>query len=283
MIIAAFLEHCSKYCLMKTPPFLRILWHCVPFIAIGCFLYLTYYDLWIGAFFITIFWWLVLPLIIWAVHSLRRSWRIGGIHKYIIASLFTIEVVTVLLLLLVIVPSKICSPKIMATHYEKNKGEMEKLISFTHSAIDDGQELGLEFEQDTLCRFHITNTTYWFEAEKRKKEIMSKVGLDDNEFNSIKNQLKTINCISIDTHFPEYCEIGYKRVGLNGYYYRFYLIPMREEQIQSALSDPHLIPYNDRVLFVYLGGALDGPDTFSPKVKKRFLKHHSKLQYSTSY
>ena len=112
---------------------------------------------------------------------------------------------------------------------------------------------------------------------------MSKVGLDDNEFNSIKNQLKTINCISIDTHFPEYCEIGYKRVGLNGYYYRFYLIPMREEQIQSALSDPHLIPYNDRVLFVYLGGALDGPDTFSPKVKKRFLKHHSKLQYSTSY
>ena len=65
---------------------------------------------------------------------------------------------------------------------------------------------------------------------------MSEVGLDEEEFQSIKKRLKVIGCIQIETHFPEYCNIGYKRVWWGMY-----------------------------------GGAA-GPDTFSKEVKEKFLK-----------
>ena len=49
---------------------------------------------------------------------------------------------------------------------------------------------------------------------------------------------------------------------------------MNEEQRQEALSDLQFIPYNDRVVFMFGGGAA-GPQVFPKEVKEAFMQKHN--------
>lgn len=135
----------------------------------------------------------------------------------------------------------------------------------------------LEFEHGKVSLLYTSTYDHVDNAEKLKS-----VGLDEEEFKSIKRQLKSLKCISIDTHFPDYCNIGYKRVGFGQYSYRIYLNPMNEEQRQNALTDGQLIPYNDTMVLMYGGGAV-GPQSFSQQEKEDFLKKYSKNEPSSIY
>ena len=46
---------------------------------------------------------------------------------------------------------------------------------------------------------------------------------------------------------------------------------MTEEQMQNAINQNELIPYSDRVVFEFGGGAV-GPQSFGEEYKKVFLK-----------
>lgn len=160
----------------------------------------------------------------------------------------------------------------MASHYDKNKVKMEELISFTQSALDEGRDMYLEFEHGKVSLLYASVYGPGNDTEKMKA-----VGLDEEELKSIKRQLKSLRCISVDTHFPDYCDVGYKRVGFGQYSFRVYLNRMTEDQLHSVLSDGQFIPYDDTMVLMYGGGAV-GPQSFSQQEKLDFLKKHSKFE-----
>lgn len=252
---------------------LKYWWHSIPFVILAFYLLACFNDPWLGSIFVSMTWWLILLLIAWAIIVLYKSWKIGGGHKYLITSLSAIDIIALVLLLLVRIPAYKCNPDEMVEHYDKHKAEMEALVSFTESALDEGQQMYLEFEHGKVSMFHTSTVAHWDDAERLKSEIMSEVGLDEEEFKSIKKQLESIKCISIDTHFPDYCDIGYKRVAMGLYSYRLYLNPMSDDVKRDALSDGHFIPYNETTLLMFGGGAA-GPDTFGHEVKDDFLRRH---------
>lgn len=259
-------------------------WHFLPLILIALVLWFYFAEPYLGLWILLAYWWLLLGLIIWLIIVLGKSWEIGGRHRIICFGLFGLEVLALLILLLVRIPANKCDPDEMVTHYEKKKPEIEELIAYTHSALDNGQNMYLEFEHGRVSIFNTSNYSYLddedysdddklFVSSAQKRKLMASVGLDEKEFNHIKKQLKRCNCISIDTHFPDYCDIGYKRVAMGQYSFRLYPNQMNEEQKQKALSDGHFIPYDDTLLLMFGGGAF-GPDEFSPEVKKDYLEKH---------
>lgn len=259
-------------------------WHYLPIILIALVLCFFFEEPYIGLWLLLAYWWLLLGLIIWLIIVLGKSWDIGGTHKYICFGLFGLEVLALLILLLVRIPAYKCNPDKMVTHYEKKKPEIEELIAYTHSALDSGQNMYLEFQHGRVSIFNTSNYSYlndedYFDVNRlyvssaQKRKLMASVGLDEREFKHIKKQLKRCKCISIDTNFPDYCNIGYKRVAFGQYSFRLYLNQMTEEQKQEALSDGHFIPYDDTMLLEFAGGAA-GPDEFSSDVKKDYLEKH---------
>ena len=247
-------------------------WHYIPLSVLAIFLLLLYLQPYVGMWLLLLLRWFVVAMVIWAIVAIVRSLAvIGGPHKTAISIYTGVIVIAILGFLLLVVPVNKCDPDKMARHYEKQGMGIEELVTFTQVALDEGQTMLLEFEHGKVASFHTSKNGGWNVSDSLKTVLMSEVGLDKEEFQSIKKRLKDIGCIRIETHFPEYCNIGYKRVGMGMYLYRVYLSPMNDEQRQEALSDYHLIPYNDHVAFMFGGGAA-GPDTFSKEVKDKFLK-----------
>lgn len=257
---------------MKLPPLKHFL-HYIPLVIAAFFILVNYVDPYVGLWMTLSTFWLLITILVWLAFVLFRSWRIGGVHRIVIYCTFGIEFLALLLFFLIRIPAYQCDPDEMVTHYEKNRTGMEALIAYTQSAMDDGQKMYLEFEHGRVSMFHTSNMSHWDDAEELKSEIMSEVGLNEEEFKSIKKQLKSIHCISIDTHFPDYCDIGFKRVGMGLYSYRLFLSPISDEMKQDALSDGHFIPYNETTLLMFGGGAA-GPDTFGREIKEDFLRRH---------
>ena len=65
-------------------------------------------------------------------------------------------------------------------------------------------------------------------------------------------------------------------VGLGKYSYRIYNRSMNPEEKKEYDEDPMFIPYTDRVVFEYGGGAA-GPQSFGEDIKEEFMKKHQLL------
>lgn len=261
---------------MKFPPIKHLL-HYIPIIIIAFFILINYADPYIGFWATLVSFWIIVPVLVWLVFALKRSWVIGGIHRTVVFCAFGLEILALVMFFLIRVPAYKCNPDKMAAHYEKYRTDMEDLILNTESALNDGQQMRLEFEHGKVSMFHTSTEAHWDVDEELMSKIMSEVGLDNEEFNSIKGQLNSIHCISIDTHFPDYCDIGFKRVGMGMYSYRLYLNPMSDKVKNDALSDGHFIPYNETTLLMFGGGAV-GPDTFGSE-KEDLLHRHGRYSY----
>lgn len=252
---------------------LRRISHYIPIALFALFIVFNYADPNTGLMTM-ILWIQIIPaVLIWLVFALVQSWKIGGVHRKVIFCAFGFEILAIIMYFLIIVPAFTCDPDKMVKHYEKNKVGMEDLITYTASALNDGQQMYLEFEHGKVSIFNTSTLRHWNVDDIQKSEIMNELGLNDEEFYSIKNQLNSIHCISIDTHFPNYCDIGYKRVAMGLFSYRLYLSPMSDKEKTRVLSDWHFIPYNDTTLFMFEGGAV-GPDTFNQEKRDDFLRRH---------
>lgn len=252
---------------------LKYLWHYVPLIVIAFFIGVNFLDPGVGLWITIFFRWILLPSFVLLFFALLHSWRIGGTHKHIIFSLFSLEVIALIVFFSIRVPAYKCDPDKMQAYYEDKKSELKELIAYTQSALEEGQNVFLEFEHGKVSIFHTPSSSNWNVSDSLKTLLMDEVGLDTDEFDTIRAKLKSVNCSSVNTHFPDYCDIGYKRVNLGLYSFRVYLSPMNEEQIQEALMDGHFIPYDSTTLFMYGGGAA-GPDVFHSGVKQVYLQKH---------
>ena len=227
--------------------------------------------------------WFVIPLIVWAIIVFLQSfWTKGLLWK-----IYKIWGCAIILLLVAffISPTRFgtrCDPDIMAEHYEQNKYEMQELIDYANESIDDGARMMMEFEHGDITHFLVQrkNDSIWTSksdvvSKDWKETLMQIVGLDSNELNNIRRKLRRIGCISIETAtiHSDYTNIGFRRVGLGMYSYRIYNRPMNAEEKKKYDEDPMFIPYTDRVVFEYGGGAV-GPQTFGEEIKEEFMKKH---------
>ena len=160
----------------------------------------------------------------------------------------------------------------MARHYEKVKGEMDELVFFTRKSLNEGDNMVIDSEGD-ICKVETGNGPErgdrgeWYE----QKDSPLPTSISKDNAKTIRTLLKKTGCFHLETHFPDYCLLRYKDVGLGAYFYRIYLSPMTEEQMQNAINQNELIPYSDRVVFEFGGGAV-GPQAFNSDYKKVFLK-----------
>ena len=213
-------------------------WHYIPFLLLLPILLVFYLDAWWGNQFLH----LVTPIVVfmliaWAVIVLIRSFAVGGLHKKLIIFLSALYVLAVIFLVTVRIPAWECNPEKLVKHYEQKKEALYELIAYTRSALDEEE--------------HAFVDVYGAATED--------VGLDEKEVRTIRKLLKKSRCHSIETSFPNYCDIGYKTIGYGfGYGYRIYLAPMTEEQYQEAVDSARFHPYNDRVVLTFDGGAV-GP------------------------
>ena len=176
-----------------------------------------------------------------------------------------------------------CDAFFMAKHYEKNKKEMEELVEYTDRALDDSIYVHLEFESGEVAMFHISSKgdsyirqSWNDEAVRRKDSLMRVVGLTPEEYGNIRQRLDRIDCIGIakDTSHPNGKTVIYfRRVGMGMYSFILFDNPINQEEKDRFVKGGEYIPYSDRVIFQYGGGAF-GKQYFTTEEREEFLSKH---------
>lgn len=179
-------------------------------------------------------------------------------------------------------PKQQCNANIMAEHYLKHTKEMEDLILYLDKALDDSASIQLEFEFGKASIFHVAAkgdslmSCHWDDAEEKKDSLMSVVGLSSIEYEKIYDSLHSLDCIGVEmtkAHLNAETIINFRRVGMGMYSFILYSKPMTNKEKEKYMSDEMYIPFSERVVFMYAGGAI-GTQTFPKGEKEGFLKDH---------
>ena len=228
-----------------------------------------------------LFWWLILPVTIWALVVFVRSVKMRTkLEKIVFAWGCVLLVLTGILIFSPFNKEKPCNPDIMAEYCNEHEQEMRELIAYANQSLEPGKRMELEFEKGKVSRFHIFAndkdsiwSTHWDPANT--DSLMQIVGLDEGEFDNIRQRLKDMECISIEAHttHEDYATIGFRRVGFGMYSFVIYNRPMMPKEIKKYTEDLMFIPYNDHVVFQF-GGGVFGIQTFVPDMKEDFMKRH---------
>ena len=228
-----------------------------------------------------LFWWLILPVTIWALVVFVRSVKMRTkLEKIVFAWGCVLLVLTGIFIFSPFNKEKPCNPDIMAEYCNEHEQEMRELIAYANQSLEPGKRMELEFEKGKVSRFHIFAndkdsiwSTHWDPANT--DSLMQNVGLDEGEFDNIRQRLKDMECISIEAHttHEDYATIGFRRVGFGMYSFVIYNRPMTPKEIKKYTEDLMFIPYNDHVVFQF-GGGVFGIQTFVPDMKEDFMKRH---------
>ena len=228
-----------------------------------------------------LFWWLILPVTIWALVVFVRSVKMRTkLEKIVFAWGCVLLVLTGIFIFSPFNKEKPCNPDIMAEYCNEHEQEMRELIAYANQSLEPGKRMELEFEKGKVSRFHIFAndkdsiwSTHWDPANT--DSLMQIVGLDEGEFDNIRQRLKDMECISIEAHttHEDYATIGFRRVGFGMYSFVIYNRPMMPKEIKKYTEDLMFIPYNDHVVFQF-GGGVFGIQTFVPDMKEDFMKRH---------
>ena len=235
------------------------------------------------AFMITIFlFFLFIPAIIAAVYFTIKSYRLSNRWQ---KGLFVWGIFNLLFFFTYLsfrLPTQRCSATLMAEHYEKNAKEMEEVIEYIDKSLDDSTSIQLEFEHGKASIFHVASkvdpfiSCHWDDAEVKKDSLMRVVGLTSDEYDNIHSRLSSIDCIGFKmskSHLKNETIINFRRVGMGMYSFILYNRPMNQDEKDNYMNDGQYIPYNEKVVFMYDGGAI-GRQVFPNDEKEGFLLRH---------
>ena len=235
------------------------------------------------AFMITFFLlFLSIPAIIAAVYFTIKSYRLSNRWQKGLFVWGIFNLLFFLAYLLFRLPTQRCSVPLMAEHYEKNAKEMEELIEYIDKSLDDSTSVHLEFEFGKASIFHVASkgdpfmSCHWDDAEVKKDSLMRVVGLTRDEYDNIHSRLSSIDCIGFEmtkSHLKNETIIHFRRVGLGMYSFILYNRPMNQDEKDNYMNDGQYIPYNEKVIFMYDGGAI-GRQVFPNDEKEGFLLRH---------
>lgn len=256
----------------------------LPFPVVTAIIVLFWIDDFMAVMTTAFLWWITLPAIILAFvfFFMGMRWRDvwqriaviwGGVNLLLIVAYFLFEE-----------PNRQCNPDIMEKHYLKHHARMDELHQYLGEALDDSCAVTMEFGSHgkEIAIFHVTGphdeypSMHWNEESIRLKDsLMAVVGMTEEEYEGIRQRLREMKCIGIEFSQtnPEQAIIWFRRVGMGKYDYIIYNRPMTDDEKATALEEMTLIPYNDRCVFQYGGGAI-GPQVFSPEAKESYLQRH---------
>ena len=224
-----------------------------------------------AALVLGLFWWLILPVTIWALVVFVRSVKMRTkLEKIVFAWGCVLLVLTGIFIFSPFNKEKPCNPDIMAEYCNEHEQEMRELVAYVNQSLEPGARMKLGLEKGKVKIFHVCskNDSVWLYNHYPKNEGLMK-------YNNICKKLKDMGCFSIETHTThvDYATIGFRRVGFGMYSFIIYTHPMTPEEIKKYTEDLMFIPYNDHVVFQFGGGVL-GIQTFMPDVKEDFMKRH---------
>ncbi|MBO4451986.1 MAG: hypothetical protein J5770_06160 [Bacteroidaceae bacterium] len=221
-----------------------------------------------------------IPAIIAAIVIMIRSRKMANKSQKFFLAWGILNVVFLVAYFLFWHPKQQCNADIMAEHYEKHAKEMEDFISYLDNALDDSVAVRLEFEYGKATMFHVAAkgdslmSTHWGDAEEKKDSLMSVVGLTRTEYDQIRDNLRSLGCIGVErTTFPDinWTVIYFRRSGMGMYSFYLFDKPMSQKDKDYYMNDYSCVPYNEKVVFIYGGGAFLS-DRFPGK--DDFLKKH---------
>jgi len=155
-----------------------------------------------------------------------------------------------------------------------------ELHDYMQSVLADSAAVILEFKGNRLEMFHISPpdsdrfSNFWDDDARAKCDsLMSVVGLTEEEYQGIRNRLKSIGCIGIKASrtSPETTEIWFRRDGIGLYSYILSTCPFNSDEKEEIMKNLSICPYNEHVLFEYAGAAF-GSDNFPQR--DEYLKKH---------
>ena len=260
---------------MKFTDFLKLL----PAILVSAGIIALWYDDFIGIIIILYFFWITLPALIAAIVFFILSLKRETVGQKIIVYYGMFNFLLLAAYLVFGAPQQRCSPDIMERHYEKHANELDELCRYTADALDDSCGVTLEWSHGRLSTLHIEKDGERDcfcneEALDKQDSLMQEVGLSHEELAGIRKRLKHAGCIGIDVsrNTPNTTAVWFRCVGLCRYEFLINDTALTDEERTAAMSDEQLIPYNERVVFRFLGGAI-GPQTFG-KAKEVYLGKH---------
>lgn len=254
----------------------------LPFPIVTAIIVLFWIDDFVAIMIAAIFWWLSLPAIILSIVFFFMGLRWRNEWHRIAVIWGGVNVLLLVAYLIFQVPNQRCDPDIMGKHYEKHRAQMEELHRYVGEAVADSCAVTMQFDGKIIDRFHVTGphdeypSMHWNEdALALKDSLMAVVGLTEEEFEGIRQRLREMGCKGIEysQNTPAWITIRFRYVGFGGYDYIIYNRPMTDEERATAIEDMTLIPYSDRCVFQFGGGAI-GPQEFSKEFKEEYLQRH---------
>lgn len=239
-----------------------------------------WYDDFMAFIYAIVNFWITIPVVVTATVIFFISIRCKTTWQKVIVFYGLFNIALFAAYLVIGHPRQRCNPEIMERHYEKHAAELDNLHKYVVESLDSNTGVTLEWEHGRLDMFHVTasgiHDSHWNNDARHKQDsLMKTVGLTQEEFNSIRKQLKKAGCIGLEasTTTPQYITIWFRRVDMGCYDYLIKDTLFSEEEKASYLEDPAIIPYNQRIAFMYSGGAI-GPQSFSQQEKAEYLDRH---------
>lgn len=245
--------------------------------------------LWIGGdfvfFIMAFFLFLIIPIalvcVIASIIFMIKSRKLATTGQRVVFFWGIFNILLIVAYCVFELPNYRCNPDIMAEHYEKYAKEMDELVAYTDHALEDSAYIALEFECGEPSIFHVQAkkdslaSCNWDEdAIGKHNSLMGVVGLTKEEFENIRERLDDMGCIGIRmTQGQKWAEIWFRRVGMGMYSFRIANVPMSQEEKKVCLDKGEFIPYSDKVVFEYGGGAI-GSLYFPAGQKEEFLHKH---------
>lgn len=250
----------------------------IPSLLITAVIASLWYDSFIFLLVIVFFFWLFVPIAIAALYFTIKARRCRNTYEKVTVALGLLN-----LLFLSVTIAWLCSnapsPERMAKHYDRHQDDIEQLEQYTRQSLDPGAYLHLEFERGKTSIFQAQGkngsllSQDWYD----NNSIMNAAGLTQEEFTEIHRLLRQADCIGIT--LSSSCDddstavVDWRRKALGMYSYILFDRPATPKEDSLFLADPMYIPYTDRVILQYSGGAI-GPQTFPFEEKESFLAKH---------
>ena len=238
--------------------------------------------------------WGLIAIMIWAliviIKTIDRQEYKNELSGKLKLGLAAANLAFIILFFLIRVPMFKCDEHKMENKYESINNELENLSSYLNDHLKDGRNILLEFNSRGVDMFFVADTSDYYHRvgyyddelnTQRIDSLCLLAGLDSEAFEHIRKALKDMGCISVNTHFPDYCDFGYKRVNLAKYSFRLLTDYASKETMNKFIEDAECIPYDDKCLFLYGGGAT-GPIGWSYKTKRKYMEsRHWKEIYNS--
>ncbi len=262
---------------MKWTDYLKLLPSVVVTAGIVSFWYDDFMAFWIAL----IIWWITVPVAIAAIVFFFMSLKMDTVGKKVIVFYGAFNALLLAAYIIFGVPQQRCNPDIMEKHYEKHAEELDELCRYAVEALDDSCAVTLEWEHGKLDMFHVEShgerDNCWNEEAIAKQDsLMQIVGLTKEELDGIRKRLKKSGCVGIEASSttPHNVAVWFRRVGMGRYDYMIKDTALTEEEKAEVMDSwGDLIPYNERVVFRYGGGAV-GPQVFGKEEREEYMSKH---------